>query len=354
MKQQLTASLLGLSLIASITLIPSQNVRAVMFSAPPDNSAPKQATGGASRGGLFQRKSGESAPDRARGGASRSGIFTRTSTSGESAPRETRGGASRSGIFTRTSGESAPGQARGGASRSGIFSRTSGESAPGQARGGASRGDIFTRTSGSSSPGRTDSGASREGRRYLNNSNITMGEAPAILALLPQSYFGTTISQRPEILVYLPQTEAKESVFSLKDLEGNTLHQMTVPVSGKAGVISIKVPINLKIEKNYQWFLALKIDGQLTPRTPYIDGWIKRIQPNKEIVASMQQNDLLKQATAFGKHGIWYDCVATLAKLRAAQPNNSNLNKHWSELLESVGLEQIDKAPVLALNNISN
>lgn len=167
---------------------------------------------------------------------------------------------------------------------------------------------------------------------------------------MPQTYYGTTVSQRAEILVYIPRTQALEAVFSLKDTEGNTLHEMEVPISGRAEVISIKVPTLLTVDKNYQWFLALKIDGQLSTRTPYVDGWIKRIRPNQEITASMQQGDLLKQAEAFGKHGVWYDCVATLAKLKAAQPNNPTLNKHWSELLESVKLQQIDRVPIVASN----
>ncbi|MEO1377659.1 MAG: DUF928 domain-containing protein [Cyanobacteria bacterium J06635_10] len=292
MKQRLIASTLGFALIAGGAWIPSQRVSAVMFSSPSDNSAPSEATGGASRG-IFTRISGKSAPSEATGGASRSGLFTRIS--GESAPREATGGASRSGLFTRKSGESGPLHARGGGSRNGD------------------------------------------------------NQPAAIMALLPQTYFGTTVYQRPEILVYLPQSEAKEGVFSIKDIKGNTLHKITVPVSGKAGVISIKAPIDLKVEKNYQWFLALKIDGQLSPRTPYVDGWIKRIQPNKEIARSMQEKDLLNVAKTFGKQGVWYDCVAALASLRAAQPNNPTLKKHWSELLESVGLQDIEKAPVIAV-----
>ena len=348
MKHKIVASTLSFALIASAAWIPSQKVNAVMFSAPPDSSAPSQATGGASRGGLFTRKSGESAPSRATGGASRGGLFTRKS--GESAPNRTTGGASRGGLFTRKSDESAPNRTTGGASRNGLFSRKSGESAPQTTAGGASRNGVFTRKSGESTPQRTAGGASREGRRYLNVADTNIEQPAAILALLPQTYFGTTVSQRADILVYLPQSQAREGVFSLKDAEGNTLHEMNVPVSGQTEVISIEVPTDLKLEKNYQWFLALKIDGELTTRTPYVDGWIKRIQPSKEIAMAMQQKDLLKQATAFGKDGVWYDCVATLAKLRATQPNNPSLDKHWSELLESVELQQIEKAPVVALN----
>ena len=325
----------------------SQMVSAVTFSPPPNSGTPSRATGGASRGGLFAPKSGESAPSKATGGASRGSLFA--PKSGESAPKRTSGGASRGSLFAPKSGESAPKRTSGGASRGGLFAPKSGESTPKRTAGGASRGDLFTPESSQPAPQKTDGGASREGRRYLNFPESNIEQPAAILALLPQTYFGTTVSQRAEILVYLPDSEAREGVFSLKDAQGNTLHQMTVPVSGRAGVISIKVPTDLQLEKNYQWFLALKIDGELSPRTPYVDGWIKRIQPSAEITMAMQQKDLLKLATVLGKNGVWYDCVATLAKLRATQPN-ANLDKQWSELLESVGLQQIEKAPLVALN----
>ncbi len=350
MKQKLLTRILGFGLIASAAWIPSQSVRAVSFSSPPDSASPSRAAGGASRGGLFKPKPGESTPKNAPGGASR-GLFT--PRDGESAPQRgaISSGASR-GLFTPRDGESAPqrGAIYGGASR-GLFAPRDGESAPQTTAGGGARGgELFAPESSQPAPKNADGGAGRDGRRYLNYPYTNVQQPAAILALLPQTYFGTTVSQYAEILVYVPQSPARQSVFSLKDVEGNTIYEMNVPISGKAEVISIKVPTELKLEKDYQWFLALKIDRELTTRTPYVDGWIKRIRANPEIAASMQQKDLLKQATAFGKHGVWYDCVATLAKLRASQPNNSNLDKEWSELLESVGLQKIEKAPVVAFN----
>ncbi len=311
MKQKIIVSALGIAVVGSSALIPYQNVRAVMFEPPLDSDTPSKATGGASRGGLLIPKAGESIPNRFR-----------------------RGGASGGSIFIRKSDESASSQIK--------------------LKSGGSRGDLFVPKSSQPIPLSSGSGASREGEHHLNFYETSIEQPAAILAVLPQTYFGTTVSLRPEILVYLPQSEAKEAVFSLKDAKGNTINEMNVPVSGKAGIISIKIPTDLKLEKNYQWFLALKFDGQLSPRTPYVNGWIKRILPNRKLAISMQKKDLLDVATALGKQGIWYDCVATLAKLRATQPNNTNLNKHWSQLLESVGLKQIDKAPVVAVNTISN
>lgn len=305
MKRQHLAS--GLSIIALIAGSTCSSAYAVTFTPPSNGGAPSQATGGASRGHFF----------------------------------------------TPAAGRSAPSQATGGASRGSLFTPTPGKGTPQQASGGASRGQLFTPVAGGA-PQQTSGGASRVGTDYINLSAMGAENPAALIALLPQNFYGTTVSERPTILVYLPASNAEEAVFSLKDEAGNMQYQMTIPVAGRMGVVAIEMPANapaLAIGKNYQWFLALKVDGQLSPSTPYVDGWVQRIQPSAKLAAAMQQKDALKRATALGKSGVWYDCVATLASLHASQPRNQTLTSQWIELLSSVGLKEIKTAPMLVSAN---
>jgi hypothetical protein len=328
MKHRYLAS--ALSVIALLTSSPLNSAHAVTFTPPINNGAPSQATGGASRGNFF------------------------IPTSGKSAPSQATGGASRGNLFTPSAGKNAPRQATGGASRGDLFKPSSGKGTPRQATGGASRGDLFTPNAGKSAPQQASGGASRVGSYDLNPSSVGAAGPAAIIALLPQNFYGTTVSERPTILVYIPASNAEEAVFSLKDEAGNTQYQMTIPVALKAGVIAIKLPAEapaLAVGKNYHWFLAVKLNGQLGPNTPYIDGWIQRIQPNTELTTAMEQKDALKLAAAFGKHGVWYDCVEILAALHSGQPTNVTLNKQWEELLSSVSLKEIVTAPLLVFAN---
>ena len=256
-------------------------------------------------------------------------------------------------IFEPPPNSGAPRQAKGGASRRKItFVPHPERQTPSQTSGGASRGSLFTPKLGNGAPKSSVGGASRGDSldSTAKNINLQSNAVPTamILPVLPQTFFGTTVSENPNILVYLPESTAKEAIFSLKNADGKVLNRITLPVSGKAEVISVQVPTALEIGRDYQWFLALKIDGRLSPRTPYVDGWIQRIQPNAELQA-IQQKDGLERTTAFCKNGVWYDCVVTLAKLRNEQPNNKTLDRHWSELLASVQLKNIDNAPVVAL-----
>jgi hypothetical protein len=277
---------------------------------------------------------------------------TFTPPTSNSAPRQATGGASRGNLFTPFKGNGAPKQATGGASRGNLFTPFKGNGAPRQATGGASRGNLFTPVKGSGAPRQATGGASRS-TDLLNPSTVAATSPAALIALLPQNFYGTTVSERPTVMVYIPASNAREAVFSLKDESGQMYYKMTVSVAGKTGALAIKLPADapaLAVGKNYQWFLALKIDGQLNPSTPYVDGWIQRIQPSTELAQAMQEQNTLYRATAFGKHGVWYDCVTTLSTLHTEQPNNAIVTKQWQELLSSVNLKEIATTPVIFAN----
>lgn len=269
---------------------------------------------------------------------------------GQGAPSQATGGASRGSFFTPNSRNRAPKQATGGASRGTLFQPAPQRRAPQRATGGASRGGFFQPSARNRAPQRAVGGASRLGVYPLDPAIVASSGPAAIMALLPQDFYGTTLSERPTFLVYLPASGAKEAVFSLKDETGKSVYEMTVPLADAAGVRAISLPATapaLEVDKPYQWFLALKVDGQLSPSTPYVDGWIQRVAPSADLSAALKQGNELEQAAMLGRNGIWYDCIVALAKLKASQPNDEQLAKEWRELLSSVNLAEIDQAPIL-------
>ncbi|QXE25932.1 hypothetical protein B6N60_04654 [Richelia sinica FACHB-800] len=234
MKHRYLAS--TLSIIAMLASGTWNSASAVTFNPPTKNPAPSQATGGASRGTLF------------------------TPAVGKNAPSQATGGASRGTLFAPVAGRQAPNQATGGASRGTLFAPVAGRQAPNQAAGGASRGNIFAPVAGRQTPNQAAGGASRAGIYYLNNSTVSTGPA-ALIALLPQNFYGTTVAERPTILVYLPDSNAEEAVFSLKDEAGNMQYQMTIPVAEKSGVVAIKLPADapaLAVGQKLQLVFGLK------------------------------------------------------------------------------------------------
>jgi hypothetical protein len=339
------AGTVGLFALVASSVLAAQGAHAIGFTPAPGSGAPSTSTGGASRGMPFTPAPANSAPSTSTGG-SRGAMFK--PAAGRAAPRQATGGASRNSMFRNRANPTAR-RAMGGASRGSMFRNTANPVAR-RTTGGAARGILFVPASENGSPKTTVGGGSREGVYPVNPSIVGAAGPASLMALLPNTYFGTTLQDRPTLLVYIPASQANEADFSLKDEAGNTLFEMTIPVSGYAGVLTLQLPSDapaLEVGKNYQWFMALKVDGELKPSTPYVDGWIQRIQPSEQLAIALQQADSLKRAEALGQEGIWYDCVATLAALRNGQADNVALNKHWSELMASVGLKDIDAAPML-------
>jgi hypothetical protein len=293
------------STLSAIALLLSSgwsSVYAVTFTPPDKNDAPSQATGGASRG---------------------TNLFIPPLNS---APSQTTGGASRgTNLFTPPP-----------------------NSAPNQTTGGASRGnDLFTPPPNSSTPSQTTGGASRLGSYNVNPVLKAAGPA-ALIALLPQNYYGRTLEPKPTIMVYLPASNAKEAIFTIKHQDGSLYYTMSINVANNHGILPIKLPEDgpaLAIGENYHWVIAVNVNGKLTPSTPYVDGWIQRVMPDDDLQAAMKQSDTLKLITVLGNKGIWYDCLAKLGGLYSAQPKNADLNKQWEELLSSVNLNVLAQAP---------
>jgi hypothetical protein len=308
------------TLLAGTIVFSPSAAQSSTFNPPSDSSAPSQATGGASRGG-FLPPPDNTAPSSTSGGASR-GTFTPPTSS---APSSTSGGASR-GTFIPNATSSAPSSTSGGASRASFTPPPN--SGTIQATGGASRANDY----GS----------------YIN------ADRPVFMAaLLPQTFYGTTLSAHPTVLVYLPASSAQEAVFSLKDESKQLVYQMSVPLSGKSGVVAVQIPENapaLEVGKNYQWYFAMKLEGSLSPSSPFVDGWIKRITPSSDLVQALEGKTPLQKSSILAAKGVWYDSASILSSLRTAQPNDQSLAKEWKELLESVQLSQFTTLASVPLN----
>jgi hypothetical protein len=173
-----------------------------------------------------------------------------------------------------------------------------------------------------------------------------------MMAVTPDSFYGTTLAAHPTILTYLPASNAQEAVFSLKDESRNLVYRMVIPVSGEAGIVTVQLPDSapaLEVGKNYQWYITLKLDGQLTPASPFVDGWIRRIEPTPAMTESLATGNLQTDATVLAERGVWYDTAALWATLHREQPTNDAITHEWQELLNSVGLDEIVAEPVVAV-----
>ncbi|MGQ4648471.1 DUF928 domain-containing protein [Lyngbya aestuarii] len=200
---------------------------------------------------------------------------------------------------------------------------------------------------GDGEPENTEGGATRDGGKCPQDATV---QTPYVTPLMPANQEGLTVMKRPQFLIYVPQTVAKKAFFSLKEKGGNYSYQTTVPISNTPGVISFKLPVDapvLEIGQDYQWSFVLICDQSLRPDDPWVQGKIKRVEPNPTLSRQLENSSKLELAALYQANGLWYDALAILSELKRSQPNDVALTDTWEKLLKSVGLGELSSKPLL-------
>lgn len=234
---------------------------------------------------------------------------------------------------------------------------TGGLPRPGQAQSAPTTpGDIISSRSvvqvtfeprGDGTPDDTAGGASRDGGICPQDS-VALGSP--VTPLMPATLQGLTLAEHPTFFVYVPQTSAQKALFVLKDASEDYYYQKTISIPRTAGIVSFKLPTDapaLEIGKSYKWSFVMMCGEALRPDSPRVEGQVERIEPTPALSARLETLSSLERAALYGKDGVWYDTLTSLADLRRSQPNDVGLATTWEELLKSVGLGGIANQPLI-------
>jgi hypothetical protein len=156
-----------------------------------------------------------------------------------------------------------------------------------------------------------------------------------------------TVSDSPTLWFYVPYqaSDFEEMQFVLWDASQNTISQMSFTATTVLpGVISVQPEASLQVGQSYEWRFILTCGGD-TSLT--VSGWITRIEQSPELT-----NDLAAattpqaQATAYARHGIWFEALTVLSNLHHTRSDEATLSD-WSDLLVEVGLESLVIEPIV-------
>ncbi|MCP2731428.1 DUF928 domain-containing protein [Limnofasciculus baicalensis] len=198
---------------------------------------------------------------------------------------------------------------------------------------------------GNGKPRDTVGGASRDSGICPQDA---VNPGPAVTPVMPINEQALTVAEHPTFFVYIPQTSAQKAMFVLRDDNEDYYYKTTLPIPTKAGVVSFKLPADapaLKSGKKYKWSFVLMCTAEIRPDSPWVEGEIQRIEPKSG--GTLDNLSSLERAALYGKNGIWYDTLASLAEERRSQPDNLTLAANWENLLKSVGLGAIASQPLL-------
>ncbi len=195
------------------------------------------------------------------------------------------------------------------------------------------------------SPRVSNQGATREGECETNT---------CLIALMPSAKQMSeplllTVSERPTFFFNVPKIEGN-MYFRLYEQRDNgesetRIHKAIMPIISNSGIIGFRFPSDappLAVNKNYRW--EFEIGDDIT--TSKVKGFIRRVNLSTDLSKQLEQAKPLERASIYAKAGIWFETVKTLVDLRCAQPNSSELNTEWADLLKSVKLDLIAEQPI--------
>jgi Domain of Unknown Function (DUF928) len=181
---------------------------------------------------------------------------------------------------------------------------------------------------------------------------------PSITALVPgdqnnnKSFLGKTISEYPTFWVYLPALpKAVFGEFVFQDEQGNDIWRSAIALPQKPGTFPISLPTKpqyaLKLNSKYHWYFKLYCSQpQNSSEYLYVDAWVQRVVATPKL---QQQLNIAKprEYIAYTDNHIWYDAVTNLANLRQKNLGDRTLTQDWTNLLKTVGLEELANAPII-------
>ncbi|MEM1369477.1 MAG: DUF928 domain-containing protein [Cyanobacteria bacterium P01_H01_bin.15] len=165
-----------------------------------------------------------------------------------------------------------------------------------------------------------------------------------MMALVPENNGGLTLSEKPSLFVYIPETQASKVVLSIIELGQSTpIHHSRTDVALAEGAQVIhlqpaKEAPPLSVGKYYLWSVVLVCGDRPTPNDPSIAAWIKRVEPTSKSLDNSAEMTPIQVATSYAEQGIWYESLYYLALAQKIQPTANQHSLIWSNFLESTGL----------------
>ncbi|MBE9001538.1 DUF928 domain-containing protein [Nostoc sp. LEGE 12447] len=186
-----------------------------------------------------------------------------------------------------------------------------------------------------------------------------------LTALVPgdaeESFLASTVAENPTFWFYVPQLPqtTRYGEFVLQVLDGKdvqNVYRTPLTLSGKSGIVSITLPsrsqYSLKADKKYHWYFHIYCgDPQKTSDNFYVDGFVQK-QVLTEALDSQLKTAKSREYIVYSANDIWYDALTNLGQLRRANPQNATINKDWVDLLNVVGLQDINKEPIVEHYNL--
>ena len=154
-----------------------------------------------------------------------------------------------------------------------------------------------------------------------------LNDADAVTAftgLGPSSVAALTVSPRPQLAWYLPESEDEFPVeFRLSAVDGEGLPTLLyqTELAYTAGLVTYQLPEDapaLEIGKEYRWQVIVKCNPNRPSHSLVSDLPLQRVAPSTELVQALEGATTdAERAIAYGNAGIWFEALARVTQTEA-------------------------------------
>jgi Domain of Unknown Function (DUF928) len=174
----------------------------------------------------------------------------------------------------------------------------------------------------------------------------------AFAPLLPASNYGQTTAEYPTVYWYQANHQFSWARFELyatqaMKREEYPLYSTTFRLGTESSLASLALPAQsglppLEIGQTYLWKVTL-ICSQQGPdddtahgSQSSIQGWVTRVQPSTTLESQLASTD--RKYDVYATNGLWYDAIRDLATRRQQSPQDTQLAKDWTDLIQETSL----------------
>jgi len=163
--------------------------------------------------------------------------------------------------------------------------------------------------------------------------------------VLVPDHVGLTVQEQPTLYWYLSKPVRHPlEVTIIEEQAIYPLLETGIPLPTQPGIYPIDLKqyaVSLSLNKQYRWYVAIIPDPDRRSRDIIAGGMIERIELSENIRTKLAQSDKETVPYIYAEAGIWYDALAAISGLIDASPDDADLRKERSALLDQVGLSEI-------------
>jgi hypothetical protein len=161
-----------------------------------------------------------------------------------------------------------------------------------------------------------------------------------------ESALGLTFDEYPTFWFYVPNLPVgiSDAELMLQDEDNMDVFDQPITIPIEPGLFSFttrSTGVPLALDKAYHWYFSIICDSRRPSRNLSVDAWIRRVPLSRDFQRQLDTAaEDRKRVELYVNHGIWYEALTLIAKLRCKYPEDVLLINDWTTLLQSIGINE--------------